>query len=57
MDLFAPRTYRLTISVAAKDTFIELGHVTAELPAELASRPPELLDAFAEMLRAGADRL
>ena len=45
------------MSVAAGETFIDLGHVTAELPWELASMPPELLDAFAEMLRAGADRL
>ena len=57
MDPFTHRTYRLTMSVAAGETFIDLGHVEAQLPAELAGMPPELLDAFAEMLRAGADRL
>jgi len=51
------RTYTLTVQVDHKGTPIDLASVTAQLPSELASRPAELFDAFAEVLRAGADRL
>lgn len=51
------RTYTLTVQVEHEGEQIDLASVTAPLPAELASRPADLFDAFAEMLRAGADRL
>lgn len=50
-------TYTLLVQVEHKGTQIDLASVTAQLPAELASRPADLFDAFAEMLRAGADRM
>lgn len=57
MDWITHNKYTLTVQVDHKGTPIDLASVTAQLPAELASRPADLFDAFAEMLRAGADRL
>jgi hypothetical protein len=57
MDYLTYKRYTLVMQVEHKGEPIELGSVSAQLPAELESRPADLFDAFAAMLRAGADRM
>lgn len=57
MDDLTYRTYTLVVQVHHRDSRIELAQIDAALPADLAGRPADLLDAFAVMLRAGADRI